>query len=144
MQAEDEILSLQAEMEDAFVRAEASEARAKHFSEKSSKLKANVDQLKHDMAATNTDYKAQISTLKAAYNSAVVELNESKTVGRQLLEQMSSVEEELKAKINKDNYTHHCDVSIYFMFTSCQGGNGEKGNMEENVLSPLPTTKCQG
>ena len=42
--------------------------------------------------------KAQQDSLKAAYNAAVAELNESKTVGRQLLEQLGAMEDELEKK----------------------------------------------
>ena len=42
--------------------------------------------------------KAQQESLKAAYNTAVAELTESKTVGRQLLEQLGVMEEQLENK----------------------------------------------
>ena len=102
MQAEDEILSLQAEMEDAISRADDAEVRANHYSNESEKLRVTLDHVRKEMTASCSDLNSQLTTLKAAYNSSVDELSESKTVGRQLLEQLSSVEEELSAK-KEDN-----------------------------------------
>ena len=102
MQAEDEILTLQAEMEDAFVRAEQAEAKVQSMGTEAERSRAHIHQLMAEMSGAKEDHKAELSTLKAAYNSSVTELSESKNVGRQLLDRMAALEEELDAK-KKEN-----------------------------------------
>ena len=98
MQAEDEILTLQAEMEDAFIRAEQAETKVRSLNSESERLHAHIGQLRVEMSSAKEDHKAELGTLKSAYNSAVNELSDSKNVGRQLLERMTTLEEELEAK----------------------------------------------
>lgn len=102
MQAEDEILTLQAEMEDAFVRAERAEAKCEILGSDLQRSGANYNQLMVEMSGVKEDHKAELTTIKTAYNSAVTELSESKNVGRQLLDRIAAIEEELEAK-KKDN-----------------------------------------
>merc|ERR1719452_318246 len=102
MQAEDEIISLQAEMEDAFIRAELAEDKVQNIGAEAERSRAHINQLMAEIGGVKEDHKAELTTLKTAYNSAVIELSESKNVGRQLLDRMAGLEDELEAK-KKDN-----------------------------------------
>ena len=102
MQAEDEIISLQAEMEDAFIRAEQAEDKVQNIGAEAERYRAHINQLMSEIGGVKEDHKAELTTLKTAYNSAVTELSESKNVGRQLLDRMAGLEDELEAK-KKDN-----------------------------------------
>jgi len=98
MQAEDEILSLQAELDETLVEMEESNRRARYHAEKGEYNQQLVDRLNSELTAVREDLGAQLDTVKAAYNLAVEELSESKTVGGQLLERLNKVDTEVEAK----------------------------------------------
>jgi len=98
MQAEDEILSLQAELDETLVEIEEANRRARYHAERGQHNQQIVDKLTNEVAALKEDHGAQLDTVKSAYNSAVSELAESKTVGAQLLDRLNNVESEVKVK----------------------------------------------
>ena len=131
-------MSLQAELEDVYVKYGEVEARSKQVSEVNGRLQANIDRLNSELSASKEDAKAQINTLKAAYNSADAELNESKNVGRQLLEQLGSMEEELSSKkvensrILKD-FEDRNEEALNEMDKMVQGFEQEKSLLYDNI-----------
>ena len=114
------ILSLQAELENVYVKYGEVEARSKQVSEVNRGLLANIDRL------------------KAQLNTAVAELNESKNVGRQLLEQLGSMEEELSSKkvensrILKD-FEDRNEEALNEMDKMVQGFEQEKSLLYDNI-----------
>ena len=98
MQAEDEILSLQAELDETLMEIEETETRSRYHEEKAELNQQQVDRLSSELTNVREDLGAQLDTVKSAYNSAVGELSESKTVGGQLLDQLNKVEAEVKGK----------------------------------------------
>eukprot|EP00092_Neocalanus_flemingeri_P030806 GFUD01033459.1.p1 GENE.GFUD01033459.1~~GFUD01033459.1.p1 ORF type:complete len:1179 (+),score=455.09 GFUD01033459.1:297-3539(+) len=98
MQAEDEILSLQSELDETLIEMEELSRRARFHAEKGEHSHQMVDRLSAELAAVREDLGAQLDTIKSAYNSAVAQLSESKTVGGQLLDQLNKVEAELETK----------------------------------------------
>ena len=131
-------MSLQAELEDVYVKYGEVEARSKQVSEVNRCLQANIDRLNSELSASKEDAKAQLNTLKAAYNSADAELNESKNVGRQLLEQLGSMEEELSSKkvensrILKD-FEDRNEEALNEMDKMVQGFEQEKSLLYDNI-----------
>ena len=131
-------MSLQAELEDVYVKYGEVEARSKQVSEVNGRLQANIDRLNSELSASKEDAKAQINTLKAAYNSADAELNESKNVGRQLLEQLGSMKEELSSKkvensrILKD-FEDRNEEALNEMDKMVQGFEQEKSLLYDNI-----------
>ena len=91
IQMEDELLSLQAELEESLVRLDEA-VRQNEI------LRSGAAHSQRETRAMREDFNAQQATLKSAYNSAVSELHQSKNTGRQLLEQISILEEEVAAK----------------------------------------------
>ena len=91
IQMEDELLSLQAELEDTLVRLDEAVRQ-------NEMLRASEAHNHRETRAMREDFAAQQDTLKAAYNSAVTELHQAKTTGRQLLDQITTLEEEVAAK----------------------------------------------
>jgi len=98
MQSEDEILSLQAELDETLLEMDESNRRARYHAERGEYTQQMVDKLNSDMTAVKEDLGAQLDTVKSAYNSAVAELSESKTVGAQLLDRLNKVESEVDTK----------------------------------------------
>ena len=98
MQAEDEILSLQAELDETLIENEEANRRARYHVERGQYNQQMVDKLTNEVAALKEDHGAQLDTVKSAYNSAVSELAESKTVGAQLLDRLNKVEAEVEIK----------------------------------------------
>ena len=98
MQSEDEILSLQAELNETLVEMEECNRRAWYHAEKGEYNQQMVDRLNSELTAVREDLGAQLDTVKNAYNLAVDELSESKTVVGQLLEWMNEVDAVVEAK----------------------------------------------
>jgi len=138
MQTEDELISLQAEMEDVYLRAEVAETEVKNHSIEAASLNNQIEQLMKELDTVKEYNKAQQESLKAAYNTAVAELTESKTVGRQLLEQLGVMEEQLEkkkmenSKILKD-FEERNEEALHEMDKMVQGFEQEKILFHENI-----------
>ena len=96
MQAEDEILSLQAEIDASLVEMEQCSRRTIAAAEKSLALESQLEDTQRKCGEQVENLTAQLDNIKMAYNSAVTELGESKTVGQQLLARVDAVESELQ------------------------------------------------
>ena len=138
MQVEDEILSLKAELEDAFVRLDEAIRKAKDLDRENAFLKSQEVQTRRETVGMKEDFRAQQATLKSAYNLAVAELQESKTTGRQLLDQMATLEEELaskkveNSKILKD-FEERNEEALNEMDKMVQGFEQEKSLLHDQV-----------
>ena len=80
MLAEDEILSLQAELDETLVQMEECNKRAWYHAEKGEYHQQIVDRLNSELTAVREDLGAQLDTVKNACNLCVDELSESKKV----------------------------------------------------------------
>ena len=138
LQMEDELLSLQAELEDTLVRLDEAVRQ-------NEMLRAGAAHNHREHRAMREDFQAQQATLKSAYNSAVsdldhlrLELHESKTTGRQILDQITILEEEVAAKklenskILKD-FEDRNEEALKEMDKMVQGFEQEKSLLHDQV-----------
>ena len=98
MLAEDEILSLQAELDETLVEMEECNKRAWYHAEKGEYNQQMVDRVNSELTAVRENLGDQLDTVKNAYNFVVDELIENKTVVGQLLEWLNEVEAVVEAK----------------------------------------------
>ena len=138
MQAEDEILSLTAEMEEVCLQVEDAEVRFKQAASEVERLRGQNEHLTTEIAGVREDSRQQLNTLKTAYNSAVAELTESKEVGRQLLDQMSGLEDDLQAKKEENSkilkdFEERNEEALNEMDKMVQGFEQEKGLLHDKI-----------
>ena len=98
MQAEDEILSLKAELDETLVEMEECNKRAWYHAEKGEYNQQMVDRVNSELTAVRKNLGDQLDTVKNAYNLAVDKLSENKIVVGQLLEWLNEVEAVVEAK----------------------------------------------
>jgi len=138
MQAEDEILSLQAELDETLIEMEEADRRSRYHAEKGEHNQQVVDSLSAELANVREDLAAQLDTVKSAYNSAVGELSESKTVGGQLLDQLNKVEAEVKAKKAENerllkDFQDRNQEALDEMTKSKDNSDAEKNLLNDNI-----------
>ena len=138
IQVEDEILSLQAELEDSYVRLDETVRRGTNLERENANLQSQLAQTQREMSGMKEDFTAQQGTLKSAYNSAVAELHESKTTGRQLLQQISAVEEQLESKKTENlkilkDFEDRNEEALNEMDKMVQGFEQEKSLLHDQV-----------
>jgi len=92
MQAEDEVLSLQAELDTTLVELEQSCQRTQAATEKSRELEVHLDVCQREHTEVKENLVAQLKTVKSAYNSSVEELASAQGSGKQLLERVVQLE----------------------------------------------------
>ena len=125
-------------MEEAFIRAEKSDQQLQHFSSENTNLRHHLDKMRTDMTSLREDSKAELDTLKSAYNTAVAELTENKAVGRQLLEQIETLEDEISlrkeenSRILKD-FEDRNEEALNEMDKMVQGFEQEKSLFHDNI-----------
>ena len=138
IQVEDEILSLQAELEDSYVRLDETVRRGTNLERENANLQSQLAQTQREMSGMKEDFTAQQGTLKSAYNSAVAELHESKTTGRQLLQQISAIEEQLESKKTENlkilkDFEDRNEEALNEMDKMVQGFEQEKSLLHDQV-----------
>jgi len=92
MQAEDEVLSLQAELDTTLVELEQSCQRTQAATQKSRELEVHLDVTQREHSEVKENLVAQLNTVKSAYNSSVEELADAQGSGKQLLERVVQLE----------------------------------------------------
>jgi chromosome segregation ATPase len=127
MQAEDEILSLQAELDETLVEMEESSRRARYHAERGEYNQQMVDRLS-----------SELDTVKNAYNLAVDEFSESKTVGGQLLARLNKVDAVVEAKTAENenllkDFQDRNQEALDEMKKSKEGSEGERKLLLDNV-----------
>ena len=127
MQAEDEILSLQAELDETLVEMEESSRRARYHAERGEYNQQMVDRLS-----------SELDTVKNAYNLAVDEFSESKTVGGQLLARLNKVDAVVEAKTAENenllkDFQDRNQEALDEMKKSMEGSEGERKLLLDNV-----------
>ena len=133
-QAEDEILSLQAEIETVLMEREEAGRSATRWAEAADEAQQKVQQLE----GQREDLNAQLDTLKSAYNAAVGELADGKNVGRELLERLNLLEAELEVKENENerllkDFEDKNQEALDHMLKARETFEGEQKLMQENV-----------
>ena len=127
MQAEDEILCLQAELDETLVEMEESSRRARYHAERGEYNQQMVDRLS-----------SELDTVKNAYNLAVDEFSESKTVGGQLLARLNKVDPVVEAKTAENenllkDFQDRNQEALDEMKKSMEGSEGERKLLLDNV-----------
>ena len=134
-QAEDEILSLQAEIETVLMEREDAGRAATRWAEAADEAQQRVQQLE----GQKEDLNAQLDTLKSAYNAAVGELADSKNVGRELLGRLTHLESELEARKAENerllkDFEDKNQEALDHMMKARETFEGERRLMQENVV----------
>ena len=133
-QAEDEILSLQAEIETVLMEREEAGRAATRWAEAADEAQQKVQHLE----GQKEDLNAQLDTLKSAYNAAVGELAEGKNVGRELLGRLNHLETELEARKAENerllkDFEDKNQEALDHMMKARETFDGERQLMQENV-----------
>ena len=133
-QAEDETLSLQAEIETVLMEREEAGRAATRWAEAADEARQKVQHLE----GQREDLNAQLDTLKSAYNAAVGELADGKNVGRELLGRLTHLESELEAKKAENerllkDFEDKNQEALDHMMKARETFDGERRLMQENV-----------